>query len=359
MPALIPVDNVLGAFFLGVIFSSILYGVTWLQVYSYFSKHCEGDRLFLKSFLALVVHGFYVAGVTNFGDYLADLRAPWSLKVQSLIGIILTCSVQQFYAWRIYHLSMGRVHVPVFIVIFSLAELGLGIVYLVHWKVTSQLLFLFVLLLILHSSFQYPYFDQAKVQIPNLTAGLSIQVACDLTITASMVYYLLTRHETVVKRANLAITTVLALYCVNSGALTLVFSITCLATFMRFSHTLIYAPFFFVLVRLYACAFMAVLNSRSRLRTSLNAEVVKGTMISFSHGTSTLNHVGGSDVTSAGAGASASNADAIGPRFATQSTISGISRTKVSMLRFAESEWRGLGEVDSAKAEHERTSFEV
>ncbi|KAH9005791.1 hypothetical protein EDB86DRAFT_2824889 [Lactarius hatsudake] len=284
MPALIPVDNVLGAFFLGVIFSSILYGVTWLQVYSYFSKHCEGDRLFLKCFnrildtlqLAFVVHGFYVAGVTNFGDYLADLRAPWSLKVQSLIGSrgwgCLDC-------WLPGKLTVS----------FDRS-----------WD-----------------CFQYPYFDQAKVQVPNLTAGLSIQVACDLTITASMVYYLLTRHETVVKR---------------------VFSITCLVTkpqytvnpsqFMRFSHTLIYAPFFFVLVRLYACAFMAVLNSRSRLRTSLNAGVVKGTMISFSHGTSTLSHVRGSDVTSAGAGANASNADAIGPQFATQSTISGISRTK-------------------------------
>ncbi|KAH9064965.1 hypothetical protein EDB87DRAFT_1178895 [Lactarius vividus] len=348
MPALIPVDNVLGAFFLGVIFSSILYGVTWLQVYSYFSKHCKGDRLFLKSFvalllildtlqLALVVHGFYVAGVTNFGDYLADLRAPWSLKVQSIIGIILTCSVQQFYAWRIYQLSMGRIHIPVFIVILSLAELGLGIVYLVH-------------------CFQFPYFDQAKVQIPNLTGGLSIQVACDVTITVSMVYYLLTRHETVMKRANLAITTVLALYCVNSGALTLVFSMTCLVTFVRFPHTLIYAPFFFVLVRLYACAFMAVLNSRGRLRTSLNAEVEKGTIISFFHGTSTLGHVGGSDVTSASAGASTSNTDAIGSRFAPQSTVSSISRTKVSALRFAEGEWRGLGEVDGAKAEHEQPS---
>ncbi|KAH9075600.1 hypothetical protein EDB83DRAFT_2672133 [Lactarius deliciosus] len=368
MPALIPVDNDLGVFFLGVIFSSILYGVIWLQVYSYFSQHCEGDGLFLKCFvtlllildtlqLALVVYGFYVAGVTNFGDYLANLRAPWSLSVQGLIGsmsapqtshmhrplehthfpVILTCSVQQFYAWRIYHLSMGRIHVPAFIVILSLAELGLGIVYLVH-------------------GFQYPYFDQAKVQIPNLTAGFSIQVVCDLTITASMVYNLLMRHETVVKRANFAITTVLALYCISSGALTLVFAITCLATIVRFTYTLIYVLLFFVLVRLYGCAFMAVLNSRNRLRTSLNAEVEKGTNISFSHGTPTLSHVGCSDVTSASVGASASNVDAIDPRFATQSTISGISQTKVSMLRFTESEWRGLSEVDGTKAEHERTS---
>ncbi|KAH9002919.1 hypothetical protein EDB86DRAFT_2799718 [Lactarius hatsudake] len=90
MPALIPVDNVLGVFFLGVIFSSILYGVIWLQVYSYFSQHCKDDGIFLKCFvsirvhlvlllleLALVVHGFYVAGITNFGDYSADLRPPW------------------------------------------------------------------------------------------------------------------------------------------------------------------------------------------------------------------------------------------------------------------------------------------
>ncbi|KAH9081754.1 hypothetical protein EDB83DRAFT_577812 [Lactarius deliciosus] len=293
MPALIPLDNVLGVFFLGVIFSSILYGVIWLQVYSYFTQHCKGDRLFLKCFvalilildtlqLALVVHGFYVSGVTNFGDYLADLRPPWSLKVQTLIGVVLTCSVQHFYAWRIYHLSLGQIYAPAFIVVLSLAELGLGIVYLVR-------------------CFQYPYFDQAKLQIPTLTAGLSMQVACDLTITTSMVYYLLSRHETVVKRANLATTAVLALYCINTGALTLVFAITCLATFVRFTHTLIYAPFFFALVRLYACAFMAILNSRSRLRTSLNAEVEKGTIISFFHGTSTLSHVGGSDVTSAGA----------------------------------------------------------
>ncbi|KAH8979998.1 hypothetical protein EDB92DRAFT_1820714 [Lactarius akahatsu] len=335
MPAQIPVDNDLGVFFLGVVFSSILYGVIWLQVYSYFSKHCEGDGLFLKCFLAMIVHGFYVVGVTNFGDYLADLRPPWGLKVQGLIGIILTCSVQQFYAWRIYHLSLGQIHVPAFIVIYFLTDafmfadmplfkvraalfigvwgslecpsIGLGIVYLVHGQVTSQLLFPFVMLLILHYSFQYPYFDQANVQIPNLIAGFSIQVACDLTITASMVYNLLMRHQTVVKR---------------------VFAIACLATIVRFTYTLIYVLLFFVLVRLYACAFMAVLNSRSRLRTSLNAEVEKGTIISFYHGTSTTSHVGGSDVTSAGAGASASNADAIGPRFATQSTISGISRTK-------------------------------
>lgn len=79
-------------------------------------------------------------------------------------------------------------------------------------------------------------------------------------------------------------------------------------------------------------------------------------MIAFH--TSTLSHIGDSDVTSANA--SASNTDVVGPQFATQSTIGGVSRTKVSTLRFAtESEWRDVGALDSAKAEPEQISYEV
>ncbi|KAH9004124.1 hypothetical protein EDB86DRAFT_2886804 [Lactarius hatsudake] len=137
MPALIPLDNVLGVFFIGVIFSSILYGVIWLQVYSYFTQHCKGDRLFLKCFLALVVHGFYVSGITNFGDYLADLRPPWCVDYPTSLSrlikhndFILTCSVQHFYAWRIYHLSLGQIYAPAFIVVLSLAELGKGCLFI-------------------------------------------------------------------------------------------------------------------------------------------------------------------------------------------------------------------------------------
>ena len=104
------------------------------------------------------------------------------------------------------------------------------------------------------------------------------------------------------------------------------------------------------------------LNSRDHLRLSLKADaepqVEKGTMIAF-HGTSTLGHIGDSDVISTST--SAPNTNAIGdPRFATQSTISGISRTKASTLRFTESEWRDVVALDGAKAEHERrTSCEA
>ncbi|KAH9021492.1 hypothetical protein EDB84DRAFT_531426 [Lactarius hengduanensis] len=55
MPALIPVHNTLGALFIGTVLSSILYGVTWLQVYSYYNSHCSRDRWPLKFFVAFLM----------------------------------------------------------------------------------------------------------------------------------------------------------------------------------------------------------------------------------------------------------------------------------------------------------------
>ncbi|KAH9075021.1 hypothetical protein EDB83DRAFT_2312479 [Lactarius deliciosus] len=80
MPALIPVDNTLGALFIGTVLSSILYGVTWLQVYYYYNDHCSRDRWPLKFFVAFlmlvdttnlvfVIYEPYLVAITNFGDY--------------------------------------------------------------------------------------------------------------------------------------------------------------------------------------------------------------------------------------------------------------------------------------------------
>jgi len=148
-----------------------------------------------------------------------------------------------------------------FQVVTSFAELGLGIVYFVQ-------------------SIRYPNYQQATVQMPVAIAILSFQVACDLTITITMVYYLRTRCSRV-KRTITAMTT-LALYSVMSGVFALIFSISCLITFVRFPRTLIYAPFFLTLVRVYVCAFMAILNSRDRIRTKLALDAKNGIMISLS-----------------------------------------------------------------------------
>jgi len=272
MPSLIPVDNILGAFLIGVVFSSMLYGVTCLQVYSYFSRHSENDKDFLKYFVAviiiveslqmtLLVHAIYTVGVTNFGDFVSDRTAPWSLRAQVLIGNLITGAIQQFYAWRIYQFSRRQTYIPSFIVVTSFAAEALGVAFFVR-------------------SFRYRNYQQNVEQKVVAIPILALQVACDLTITASMVYYLYTRCTRA--KQTITATTTLALYSIISGALALVFSISCLITFVRFAGTLIFVPFFFVLMRIYVCAFMALLNSRDRIRTKLSEEAKDGIMITIS-----------------------------------------------------------------------------
>ncbi|KAI0258262.1 hypothetical protein BC834DRAFT_975329 [Gloeopeniophorella convolvens] len=254
------VNDLLGAFFIGIVLSSIVYGITWLQVYSYYTQHSSHDGRFLKGFvalllgldtlhLALICHGFYIAGVTNFGDFLADLHAPWSLVIQAVVGVLASTCIQQFYATRIYQLSQRKnVIVPLVISALSVMELGFSIAFVVR-------------------NFQVGLFTEETQAIPFGASALGLEVACGIFITASMVYYIL-QQRTNVKRTNRALH-LLTLYIVNSGALNLLFATTCLITYVRYAKTLIYAPFFFILVRLYACSFMTILNSRDHVRERL------------------------------------------------------------------------------------------
>ncbi|KAH9028231.1 hypothetical protein EDB85DRAFT_1620281 [Lactarius pseudohatsudake] len=65
MPALISVDDFHGALLIATVLSSIIYGVTWLQVYSYYNSHCSRDRWPLKSFVAFLMHVFSGASLSN------------------------------------------------------------------------------------------------------------------------------------------------------------------------------------------------------------------------------------------------------------------------------------------------------
>ncbi|KAH9079203.1 hypothetical protein EDB83DRAFT_1245046 [Lactarius deliciosus] len=51
-----------------------------------------------------------------------------------------------------------------------------------------------------------------------------------------------------------------------------VFAISCVILLAKYPNTLLYAPPFFILNRLYFCAFMSVLNSRDHLRETLDGQ---------------------------------------------------------------------------------------
>ncbi|KAH9170006.1 hypothetical protein EDB89DRAFT_2072478 [Lactarius sanguifluus] len=252
MPASIPVDNTLGALFIGTVLSSMLMD---------------------SANLAFGIYPTYNLVVTNFGDYqAANIFTPWSQAALGLSTVILESSVQHFYAYRIYRLGWRSPYLPIAISVSSLAEFGIG-----TGTLFPSLLFLYLWIAeALSSSSVYStqalqHLDEGgifreRLLFGSFTATLSCKVLCDVLITVGMVYTLL-NNRTHVRRTNNMLN-LLAIYTINCGILHLVFAITCVILFARYPNALIYTAPFFMMVRLSLCAF--ILNSRDHLRETLD-----------------------------------------------------------------------------------------
>ncbi|KAJ7358014.1 hypothetical protein DFH08DRAFT_932332 [Mycena albidolilacea] len=283
--SLIPLHDFLGAWLIGLIVSAVLYGFTCLQVYLYFTKHSARDPAFLKFFVAILMgldtlhlaflsHSFYSTAVINFGDYTELGKPPWSLLIQIFVGVLLSTLVQLFYAYRIYTISSKSLVFPIIIGICALAELALSIAYM-------------------NKAFQIKFFKLAKADVPYSTSALAFEVACDVLISSAMIYHLF-KNKTGFEKTNKAINLIVA-YSVNSGVVTMIFAIASLVTWLTSTTTLIYAPFFFVLVRFYGLSFMSILNSREYIREQMNSSHAMLSLPSFAPNsdgtTSTAVHV--------------------------------------------------------------------
>ncbi|KAH9028242.1 hypothetical protein EDB85DRAFT_1621863 [Lactarius pseudohatsudake] len=260
MPALIPVDDVDGALLIATVLSSIIYGITWSQVYSYYNSHCSRDRWPLKFFVAVlmlvdtanlvfIIYPTYRLVITNFGDYEFSEFTPWSQAAIGLSTVVLDVSVQHFYAYRIYCLGWRSPYLPAAISVISLTEFGIGIVY------STEAL--------------KPTYDPTRNPFEGVfLAMLSFKVVCDVLITVGMVYTLL-RNRTRVRRTN-SMLNLLAIYAINCGILHLVFAVSCVIVFAKPPYTFKYTLPLFIMIRLTFCAFMSILNSRNNLRETLD-----------------------------------------------------------------------------------------
>lgn len=259
MPTSIPVNNTLGALLIGTILSSIIYGVTLLQVYSYYNSQCSRDRWPLKSFvfflmlvdsinMTFIIYTTYHIGVTNFGDYRTIIFVPWRLPAIALSGVVLDICVQHFYAFRFYRLRGGSLYLPAAVSALSLTALGFGIVF--STKVLQHL-------------------HEPGIHFQGYSiAALSCKLLCNVLITVGMVHTLLS-NRTQFRRTN-NVLNLLAIYALNCGTLNLVFAISCVALLAKYRNVFLVTPSFFIMIRLYFCAFMSILNSRDSLRETLD-----------------------------------------------------------------------------------------
>ncbi|KAG6871559.1 hypothetical protein C0995_003075, partial [Termitomyces sp. Mi166 len=114
--------------------------------------------------------------------------------VSITITLVITSAVQSFYAWRVYRLSAGyRSQKPLvgFILATSLSQLCTGLTANALQFVSYQLIPTHTQQ-VSHNRYGFPSLSVMREPLPRIsyTASLGMTITCDLTISASLVYFL-------------------------------------------------------------------------------------------------------------------------------------------------------------------------
>ncbi|KZT64978.1 hypothetical protein DAEQUDRAFT_731950 [Daedalea quercina L-15889] len=104
------------------------------------------------------------------------------------------------------------------------------------------------------------------------TTGLITNIACDLVIAGTTIYYLQKGRSDFHRRRTMKAINLLIAYTLSTCILAMVFSIVCLITWFTVNQGLVYALFYFTLVRIYPCSFLSTLNSRATVRRVLQGD---------------------------------------------------------------------------------------
>ncbi|KAJ7080735.1 hypothetical protein B0H15DRAFT_953339 [Mycena belliarum] len=232
------VDGTLGALLIGVLVSYVLFGVTTIQLYLYRTRFPK-DSLRMKLLVAVVWfcelghiicigHMAYTMVITNYAHPERLANIPKSLGLSSLFNAVIAPCVQVFFALRIYRLSK-LLYIPIVAgtlsLLYSLATVALVVIGLEFSPFTR-------------------YLDRWGWL---MDTAWGIAAANDVIIAATLVFWLGRRRET--RSSNDTTTAVVD----KLIAWTIV----------------IWIAWYMVTTRLYANTFLASLNSRATLRTTM------------------------------------------------------------------------------------------
>ncbi|THU77609.1 hypothetical protein K435DRAFT_846115 [Dendrothele bispora CBS 962.96] len=245
----------LGMTMLGLIFSSILYGITLSQIYTYFRRFPR-DSIKIKALVVsivildvvsvvLVCHACWYYLITNGKSTLA----VWSLNAELAISMFISGIAEGFMAYRVWMLS-GRRRLLTFVLLaFAVAHFISGEVSAAQFLKLER------------------FAKFASVKVPSILR-LSTAAICDTGIAISLCYFL-QQKRTGYKRTDEIIDR-LMLFSINSGLITSVTSIACLITYLVVPKTWVYLALCFLISRLYGNTFLNALNSRHILQSDDN-----------------------------------------------------------------------------------------
>ncbi|KAJ6452466.1 hypothetical protein C8R45DRAFT_1040710 [Mycena sanguinolenta] len=249
------IDNTLGALYITVIITSLLFGVGIIQSWVYFQYKRKDDhwgQVLLVACItvldiaqqSLICHAVYGYAVTGHGDPTAMLKMQKTIIIELFFGGAIALSVQQFYCWRIWKLSNSWI-IGILVALPSFA-------YFVFTYVYTALTMNFASL-------------SQLITVENLATALNILGAVsDSVITLAMIFCLHT-NKTEYKRTTDLINRLIFLAC-STGIPTTLCSIVDVICLNTMPQTWVYMCFFLIMDRLYTNCLLVTLNSRDYIR---------------------------------------------------------------------------------------------
>ncbi|KAJ7054298.1 hypothetical protein C8F01DRAFT_501821 [Mycena amicta] len=247
-------DNTLGAVFLGVMVSGMLFGSTTQQVYYYYHYYPYDSLLHKTSVcvlwlldalhMSLSISAAYHYGVRGFGDLFGLRQVIWSVKLLIAVNVLVVLIVQGLYAYRVWRLSGFHNGILRYLVAaVVLGGFAIGIVTAVE-------------------TYSLENFEDVTTISWAIEGSLAASTTIDCLNAAAMCYYL-RKSKGLGRALNSRISTLMQ-YTLSCGVFTSACSISTLVTFILMPNNLIFLALTFLLTRLYVNSFMAMMNARPR-----------------------------------------------------------------------------------------------
>ncbi|GLB42788.1 hypothetical protein LshimejAT787_1202370 [Lyophyllum shimeji] len=247
----------MGSLLAGVIASAVLLGVSLVQTFYYYTTY--HDKWYLKTLVAvtavldtahqiMISHTMWHYLIKNFNKPQNLEFVIWSVIMEALCTGVTGAGVQLFYVVRIWRLSKRNKLLTGSILFLTLISAAMG----TAWVIVSMQ--------------QRTFDDLLTVSWLTITVD-SLSAVTDVVIAASLV---LTLHQarTGFKKSDNTINT-LIVFVVNTGVLTSCCALVSLLILIASPLTLIYAPLYFCLGRLYTNSLLATLNARDLVKQRL------------------------------------------------------------------------------------------
>ncbi|KAJ7090513.1 hypothetical protein C8R44DRAFT_818059 [Mycena epipterygia] len=275
LPMEASLDGTLGAFEIGIVAGTFLFGIATLQAFNYYGDSSQDSRA-VKSLVALLwslelghtissLHGIYSLTVTSYGQPPVDiiLKPPQSLPVTLLFSGGIVALVQVFFGNRIRVLS-GRPHVFFLCIALAIIRLACDILLMSDFWIYN-------------AGFSVLQSKEHWVVI----ASCTVSPVGDIVVAVSMSYCLWQLRKSEFNRTRSMADTLIIWTCET----TLITSVAVMLQLILFltRRDLAFMTLYFIQPKLFSNSMLAVLNGRSRFRVT-GATTVDSQPVGFEYG---------------------------------------------------------------------------